>query len=240
MLDLNMRTRADLANGVRVNQVSNSSTPIRKTFDGGTSFSARAKYAVDFLLAACGILVLWPLILLLYVVLLTLQGKPVFIGHRRIGKDGVLFSCYKFRTMVRDADAALERHLAKYPAARVEWEQTRKLKKDPRITPLGAILRSSSVDEIPQLFNILKGEMSIVGPRPITLGEAEMYGARMNEYMSVRPGLTGLWQISGRNDISYGERVELDARYVAEQSLWGDFLIIVKTVPSVLLRQGSY
>lgn len=240
MLDLDVHARAELSQGFRVNQVVTPALTPHETDGKYAGSSLRAKYAVDFTLAICGLLVLWPLLILLTAALWILQGRPIFIGHRRIGKDGVLFSCYKFRTMVRDADSALERHLARNPAARAEWEQTRKLKDDPRITPLGAVLRSSSIDEIPQLFNIMKGEMSVVGPRPITVGEAEMYGARMHDYMSVRPGLTGLWQISGRNDVSYAERVELDARYVAEQSLWGDFMIMAKTVPSVLLRQGSY
>lgn len=211
--------------------------------DGDTrsvSFGLYLKYAVDTLLAFVGILILSPMILMVAGVLLVLQGRPIFIFHKRIGKNGNLFDCIKFRTMVRNADQALEQHLAANAEAREEWETTRKLKNDPRITAFGALLRSSSIDEIPQLLNILRGEMSLVGPRPITSPEAKMYGVNYTDYIRVRPGLTGLWQISGRNEIGYQDRVELDCRYVAEQNFVGDVLIILKTIPAVLARRGSY
>jgi len=198
------------------------------------------KYSTDTFLAALGLVVLAPMILMVSIVLLLLQGRPIFIFHKRIGKNGAMFDCIKFRTMVRDADLVLEQFLRTNPEARAEWEATRKLKNDPRVTAFGALLRSSSVDELPQLLNILRGEMSVVGPRPITASEAGMYGNRFADYIKVRPGLTGLWQVSGRNDISYDARVELDARYVAEQSYFGDLVIILKTLPAVLARSGSY
>ncbi|TYC56108.1 sugar transferase [Rhodobacterales bacterium] len=204
------------------------------------SFTLYLKYFLDALFACVGIIMLAPMILMVAGVLLVLQGRPIFIFHKRIGKNGNLFDCIKFRTMVRDADKALEQYLAANPEAREEWETTRKLKNDPRITAFGAILRSTSIDEIPQLLNILRGEMSLVGPRPITSAEAQMYGANYADYIQVRPGLTGLWQISGRNEVGYQERVELDCRYVAEQNLVGDIVIILKTIPAVLARRGSY
>ena len=151
-----------------------------------------------------------------------------------------MFACRKFRTMVPNAEEALARHLAAYPHKKEEWNVARKLKSDPRVTPFGAILRKSSIDELPQLLNVLQGTMSLVGPRPITLSEAESYGAHVADYTKVRPGLTGLWQISGRSDTSYAERVQLDARYIRERSLFGDLGILLRTVPAVMRASGSY
>ncbi|MCC2611018.1 MULTISPECIES: sugar transferase [Rhizobium/Agrobacterium group] len=198
------------------------------------------KYLMDVTIALIGLLVLSPMIIMLMGSLLILQGRPIFIAHRRIGKNGVMFPCLKFRTMVRNADEVLSRHLNANPSLREEWNATRKLRDDPRITPFGALLRKSSIDELPQLINIIRGEMSLVGPRPIVAGEAELYGIHYSDYIRVRPGLTGLWQVSGRSDMSYSERVQLDARYVAEQSLVGDIAIMLKTIPAVLLSRGSY
>ncbi|ARM16293.1 exopolysaccharide production protein ExoY (plasmid) [Rhizobium phaseoli Brasil 5] len=201
---------------------------------------AISKYAIDATIAAVGLLVLAPMFLMLVAVLLVLQGRPIFIAHRRIGRHGVMFPCLKFRTMVRNADEVLSRHLAANPALRAEWNATHKLKDDPRVTPFGALLRKSSIDEIPQLFNVIRGQMSLVGPRPIVASEAELYGVHYADYIKVRPGLTGLWQVSGRSDTSYSERVQLDVRYVAEQSVLGDLSILVKTIPAVLRSRGSY
>ncbi|MBX4926383.1 exopolysaccharide production protein ExoY [Rhizobium binae] len=201
---------------------------------------ATFRYAIDATIAAVGLLVLAPMILMLVAVLLVLQGRPIFIAHRRIGRNGVMFPCLKFRTMVRNADEVLNRHLAANPHLRAEWNETRKLKDDPRVTPFGALLRKSSIDEIPQLFNVICGQMSLVGPRPIVTSEAELYGVHYADYIKVRPGLTGLWQVSGRSDISYSERVQLDVRYVTEQSVLGDLSIMVKTIPAVLRSRGSY
>jgi len=187
-----------------------------------------------------GLVVLLPMIAMLIVIVLMLQGRPVFIAHRRIGKNGVMFACLKFRTMVIDADQVLTRHLADNPRCREEWIATRKLRNDPRVTPFGAIMRKSSVDEIPQLLNIILGNMSLVGPRPIAAGEAELYGVHYADYIKVRPGLTGLWQVSGRNETTYGERVQLDVRYVRERTILGDIAILIRTIPAVLHSRGSY
>ncbi|KQV70497.1 exopolysaccharide biosynthesis protein [Rhizobium sp. Root1220] len=202
--------------------------------------SAFSKYALDAVLATVGLVILWPMIVMVILILLVLQGRPIFIAHRRIGKNGVMFPCLKFRTMVKESDKVLAQYLATNPQYMAEWNATRKLKIDPRITPFGAILRKSSIDEIPQLWNVIRGQMSLVGPRPIVASEAELYGVHYGDYMQVRPGLTGLWQVSGRSDTTYNERVELDARYVSERTLWGDIAIMFKTIPAVLRSRGSY
>ncbi|WP_405030049.1 sugar transferase [Neorhizobium sp. 2083] len=202
--------------------------------------STLMKRTFDAVIALVGLLALVPLIVMMIALLYLIQGRPIFICHRRIGKDGVLFPCLKFRTMVTNAEEALRRYLAANPSERAEWLATRKLKNDPRITPFGAILRKSSLDEIPQLINVFLGHMSFVGPRPIVSSEAELYGVHFVDYIRVRPGLTGPWQISGRNDVSYNARVELDVRYVNEHTLWSDIIIMAKTVPAVLKARGSY
>jgi exopolysaccharide production protein ExoY len=198
------------------------------------------KYAIDTTIASIGLVVLAPMMLMLFAVLIILQARPIFIAHRRIGRHGVMFPCLKFRTMVKNADEVLSRHLAANPSLRAEWSATRKLRDDPRVTPLGALLRKSSVDEIPQLFNVIRGQMSLVGPRPIVASEAELYGIHYADYIRVRPGVTGLWQVSGRSDTSYKDRVQLDVRYVEEQSVLGDLSIMLKTIPAVLRSRGSY
>ncbi|MCS3742186.1 MULTISPECIES: sugar transferase [unclassified Rhizobium] len=212
----------------------------RKRRGTSSAVAGIAKYALDAVLAAIGLIVLMPMIAILMGTLLVLQGRPIFIAHRRIGKHGVMFPCLKFRTMVANADEVLKRHLAANPHHRAEWNATRKLRDDPRVTPFGALLRKTSIDEIPQLLNVIQGKMSLVGPRPIVASEAELYGVHYSDYIQVRPGLTGLWQVSGRSDTSYGERVQLDVRYVREQSILGDIAILLKTVPAVLRSRGSY
>jgi exopolysaccharide production protein ExoY len=167
------------------------------------------------------------------------DGRPFFIRHRRIGHGGDEFGCLKFRTMVKDADSILQQYLDKNSSAAQEWRTYRKLSNDPRITPVGRVLRKSSLDELPQLFNILKGEMSLVGPRPIVRDEATNYGVAFGEYVRARPGLTGLWQVKGRSNASYDERVKLDTEYVASWSLRRDVVILFMTVPSVLAARGS-
>jgi lipopolysaccharide/colanic/teichoic acid biosynthesis glycosyltransferase len=167
------------------------------------------------------------------------DGAPVFYGGWRVGRDGRLFRCYKFRTMVRDAQPALERLLRSDPAARAQWQREQKLDNDPRITPVGGFLRRSSLDELPQLFNVLRGDMALVGPRPITVPELERYGATRWHYMNVRPGMTGLWQVSGRNDVSYPQRVQLDRRYVEQRNIGTDLRILLRTVRVVLDREGA-
>ncbi|CDM62487.1 MULTISPECIES: sugar transferase [Rhizobium] len=212
----------------------------RKTDAVKNGASAVCKYAIDASFAAIGLLVLSPMIVMVIAILLVLQGRPIFIAHRRIGKNGVMFPCLKFRTMVRNADEVLAHHLASNPHFKEEWNTTRKLRNDPRITPFGALLRKSSIDEIPQLLNVVQGRMSLVGPRPIVASEAELYGVHFADYIRVRPGLTGLWQVSGRSDTSYRERVQLDVRYVREKTIGGDLAIMMKTIPAVLRSRGSY
>lgn len=170
--------------------------------------------------------------------LVMLDGGKPFFGHKRIGRNGKQFKCWKLRSMVPDAEARLQRYLAENPAARAEWEASFKLEKDPRITRIGNFLRRSSLDELPQIWNILIGEMSWVGPRPVIATELEMYGTAATDYRAMRPGLTGLWQVSGRNDISYAERVQLDVTYRQTCNLAQDIKIIAKTVLAVLGRTG--
>lgn len=165
---------------------------------------------------------------------------PVIFKQSRIGRGGKLFKCLKFRTMAIDAEERLGNLLATDTSARREWERDHKLKDDPRIVGIGRFLRKSSLDELPQLFNILRGEMSLVGPRPIVPAEACRYGRYLKHYSLVRPGLTGLWQISGRNDVSYRRRVAFDVIYVRSSSVGFNIKIILLTVPCVLMSKGSY
>ncbi|AHK45817.1 exopolysaccharide production protein ExoY [Ensifer adhaerens OV14] len=168
------------------------------------------------------------------------DGGSVFYGHRRIGHNGRAFRCLKFRTMRADGDRLLQDYLRNNPAAYEEWRATRKLQDDPRVTIVGSVLRKLSLDELPQLINIIRGEMSIVGPRPVVEDELELYDAAAVFYLQSRPGLTGLWQISGRNDVSYAARVAFDTHYVQNWSLIRDFFIVVKTIPAVCFSRGSY
>ncbi|XWK60998.1 sugar transferase [Tunturiibacter empetritectus] len=165
---------------------------------------------------------------------------PVFYSHRRIRKNGAFFSMWKFRTMCINSAEVLETHLARYPKARAEWNKTHKLRKDPRITPVGLFLRRYSLDELPQLWNVLAGQMSLVGPRPIVAAEVEKYGDCFDCYCRVKPGLTGLWQVSGRSALSYERRVALDCEYVERWSLMSDLWILMKTFASVVNQDGAY
>jgi len=179
-------------------------------------------------------------VMLLVAVLVKLDGGPVLFRHRRVGAGGAAFGCLKFRTMVVDAERALNNLLACDAAARAEWDAEFKLRKDPRITWLGRFLRKSSLDELPQLFNVLSGQMSLVGPRPIVYQEIARYSTKIADYYTCRPGITGLWQVSGRNDVSYDERVALDSRYARQWSFGRDLVILVQTVRVVLQRAGAY
>ncbi|MBA3974258.1 MAG: hypothetical protein C0504_08595 [Candidatus Solibacter sp.] len=165
---------------------------------------------------------------------------PVFFSHNRIGKGNRTFRLWKFRTMKSDADTVLEQYLDAHPGLRAEWEQTHKLKNDPRVTRTGRLLRRSSLDELPQLLSVLRGDMSMVGPRPIVAEEAPKYGPVFNLYLQVRPGLTGLWQASGRTDTSYRKRLALDLRYLTTRTLWMDLWLLAKTVKVVLFGHGAY
>ena len=168
------------------------------------------------------------------------RDGPVLFGHERIGLNGKRFNCYKFRTMVPNADKVLDDVLSASAIFRMEWEKDYKLKDDPRVTSLGAYLRRTSLDELPQLWNVLKGEMSLVGPRPIVEKELVRYGENSSYYLECRPGVTGLWQISGRNDVDYAARVQFDAWYARNWSLWYDVVILLRTINVVLKRSGAY
>ena len=183
-----------------------------------------------------------PVFLLLALMVRLSSPGPVFYVQRRVGRNYQRFGCIKFRTMRRDADAVLERFLNDDPALRAEYEKDFKLKRDPRITPIGRFLRRSSLDELPQFLNVLRGEMSVVGPRPIVDQEVSRYGAYMDEVAAVRPGLTGLWQVSGRNNLSYEMRVKLDLAYSRGRSFFLDLAIILRTFGVLLLPmdRGAY
>jgi lipopolysaccharide/colanic/teichoic acid biosynthesis glycosyltransferase len=199
-----------------------------------------SKRSLDIVLAAAMLLVLLPLLVVIALIVWSDGKNPIF-GHARVGRHGKPFRCLKFRSMVPNAEQALAKLLAQDPAAAELWRTTRKLQHDPRITPIGKILRSTSLDELPQLFNVLRGEMSLVGPRPVVQAElVEHYGAAAFAYLSVRPGITGLWQVSGRSNTSYTERVAFDVQYVQTFSLWEDLKILTKTVPAVLWRKGAH
>ena len=194
----------------------------------------------DIVVAATILLAVLPSLAILCAVLYMNDPGPILYRHRRLGFRGRYFQCIKFRTMKVNGDAILREHLRACPAARKEWEETHKLRNDPRVTRVGSIVRKLSLDEFPQLINVLRGDMSIVGPRPIVEAEVGRYGHHFEHYCLVRPGLTGLWQTSGRSDTSYQQRVNLDVKYVARKSVLLDTWLIFKTVPAVLLARGSY
>lgn len=198
-----------------------------------------AKRAVDLLCALSLFILLFPLWLMVAAAVRASSPGPVFFGHERVGFGGTTFRCWKFRTMVTNGDAVLDAYLARHPEARAEWERDRKLKSDPRVTRIGHVLRKTSVDELPQLLNVILGEMSLVGPRPVVTDELERYGPDITAYLATRPGITGLWQTSGRSDTTYNERVTLDRRYATEWSFAMDLWILLKTVPAVLAARGS-
>lgn len=199
-----------------------------------------AKRALDIIGAGLGLVVLSPFFLIV-ALMVRADGGPAFFAHQRVGRGGKLFGCLKFRSMVIDSQARLEALLANDPAARAEWEATRKLKNDTRITRIGRFLRSTSLDELPQLINVLRGEMSLVGPRPVQEAEIDRYyGASAAHYMAVRPGITGLWQVSGRSETSYESRVALDVSYVSRPSMLADLSILLRTPVAVLSRRGAH
>jgi lipopolysaccharide/colanic/teichoic acid biosynthesis glycosyltransferase len=205
-----------------------------------TEFPFDTTRILDVVIAATALIFFAPLMLLTALIIKLQDGGPIFFGHTRIGRGGRAFKCLKFRSMVVDAEERLHRLLERDPVARQEWAADQKLRVDPRITAFGAALRKSSLDELPQLLNVLRGEMSIVGPRPIVQAEVVRYGRAYRYYCKVRPGITGLWQVSGRNDVSYRQRVALDALYARSRSLGLNVSIILRTIPAVLLRKGSY
>jgi len=206
-------------------------TTVRRT-------SIEAKRIMDVVLALFLIPLALPILAAIAGILL-LQGRAVFYSQLRVGQDGRLFHLWKFRTMVPDADKSLENHLLHNPDAAREWHTNCKLRDDPRVTRFGAFLRKCSLDELPQLWNVLLGQMSLVGPRPVTPTElTQKYRTYAPAYLQCRPGMTGLWQVSGRNSLPYSKRVRLDAAYAAEQNLWLDLRILWRTVGVVLRGTG--
>ncbi|WP_337802241.1 undecaprenyl-phosphate galactose phosphotransferase WbaP [Mitsuokella jalaludinii] len=198
------------------------------------------KRIFDLVCTILGSILLSPLLLgLTLLVAVTNRGHVIF-AHQRVGRNGRLFPCYKFQTMIPNAQEALKKYLAENPEARKEWEANFKLEHDPRVTKLGAFLRKTSLDELPQLWNVIKGDMSLVGPRPIVTKEIERYGDYFREYSMVLPGITGMWQASGRSDVTYEERVAMDTWYVRNWSIWVDLMYLFKTITVVFSRKGAY
>lgn len=198
------------------------------------------KRTMDIVLAFTGGLLILPFCLLIALAIRLESHGSVFFRHERIGRNGQIIKILKFRTMVSNAKEVLDKYLKDNPCLRQEWETDQKLRHDPRITRIGAFLRKTSLDELPQLWNVLYGEMSLVGPRPIVEAEIPRYGPAFSTYIRVRPGITGLWQVSGRNDVSYSTRVRIDKFYINNWSIWLDLLILAKTLPVVIKGKGAY
>jgi undecaprenyl-phosphate galactose phosphotransferase len=218
--------------------VTHTEADIAKAVVRHSVFSRFIKRSVDIIVSSLGLVFLSPLFL--WVAWMERRdGGPIFFRQQRIGKDGKPFTCYKFRSMHEDAETHLSGYLAANPHAAEEWRRFQKLKNDVRITDFGRLIRRASVDELPQLFNVLKGDMSLVGPRPIISGQEVYYGKDFIYYKSVRPGITGPWQVSGRNTLTFSKRVLLECRYARNWSLWMDIVILIKTVPA-LLRNETY
>lgn len=206
------------------------------------SYVSREQFVLLKLNQAVALVLLFllsPLLLAIAFLIWRRDGAPILYGHYRVGRGGKLFRCFKYRTMLRDSDSVLVDLLRDDPKSLVEWETNQKLSNDPRITPVGRYLRSSSLDELPQLLNVVRGEMLLVGPRPVTVAELTRYGKVRWHYLSVRPGITGLWQVSGRNNTTYEERVALDASYVENRSLLNDVSILLRTMLVVIRKEGA-
>ena len=198
------------------------------------------KRSFDISVCAFTVLLSWPIFLIVGLAVKLTSPGPMFYWQRRIGRDGREFRLWKFRTMVVDADAVLERHLENDESLRAEWQRDHKLRRDPRVTKVGALLRRTSLDELPQFWNILCGEMSLVGPRPIRQPEVAKYGTIFDQYRRVTPGLTGMWQISGRNNTTYERRTQLDEYYVRNWSISLDLYILLRTLKTIILTEGAY
>ena len=201
-------------------------------------YTVFGKRALDIFIVVFTIVLTLPVVLVCAAVA-ALDGQWPFFGHKRVGVNGREFQCWKVRSMSAGSELRLKAHIEADPAARDEWAKTRKLKNDPRVTRFGRFLRKSSLDELPQILNVLKGEMSIVGPRPVVRDELALYGMNRRDYLEMRPGITGLWQVSGRNDVSYDERVAFDQEYRDTFSLKRDVSIILQTFRVVLTFRGS-
>jgi exopolysaccharide production protein ExoY len=199
-----------------------------------------AKRFLDVSLATTALVALSPLLVGLACLMKLQTPGPLLYGHERIGHAGRRFRCWKLRTMHVDGDEILRKYIANNPSARAEWLATRKLRDDPRVTPLGQVLRSFSLDELPQFYNVIVGDMSLVGPRPVVKEELGRYGTSRRHYLKVRPGLTGLWQVSGRSETTYSRRVAIDRLYATRRSNGLDIAILAKTLPAVIASRGAY
>lgn len=215
--------------------------PIFPSASGARFYRDRGKRVLDVILCLLMAPLAVPVIALCWGVA-RFDGGAGFFAHERVGRDGQIFQCWKIRTMVPDAQVRLAAHLSAHPSARAEWAAHHKLRNDPRVTKIGAVLRKTSLDELPQIWNVLCGEMSLVGPRPIVRDELQRFGAAAAAYCAMSPGLTGLWQVQvhaqGRSDVTYAERVQMDLHYAKAQSLWLDLSLILRTVLTVLRRTG--
>lgn len=218
-------------------------TPIHSTIafpesqTGNQFYKRHGKRGLDVCLALLMAVPVASVVALLWV-LARLDGGTGFYGHKRVGRNGRMFTCWKIRTMRPDAEAQLQDLLNLDAAARAEWTKGRKITDDPRVTVLGRLLRKTSLDELPQLWNVLIGDMSLVGPRPVPLNELRLYGSHSNFYLKLRPGITGLWQVSGRNAVDYDTRINMDVRYASGVSVSKDLVILFRTIGCVLKRSG--
>lgn len=223
---------AELVNTRKSSRLTNAATP--------RPIGLLSKRIIDIILASSGIILLAPLLTLCFLACLLSSPGPAVFRHQRVGFRGKLFDCFKFRTMVSDSEDRLRAYLASNPAAAAEWSATRKLQFDPRVTVIGAILRRTSLDELPQLFNVLLGDMSMVGPRPVTEEELSKYSINARAYLACRPGITGLWQVSGRSRTTYSKRVACDTFYASNWSMALDLKIMIVTIPVLLDSDNAY
>lgn len=237
--DFALATQAAASRPATANEIWIDAISTLEEHSGRAPSKIASKKIFDFSLALLLILFLGPLLIIISM-LIKLDGGSVLFGHTRVGENGKLFRCWKFRSMVPNAADVLAQVLATDPEARAEWARDFKLRNDPRVTRVGRFLRKTSLDELPQLFNVLCGEMSLVGPRPIVSAEVDRYGAAFLDYVACRPGITGLWQVSGRNDVDYASRVALDRQYVRSWSFLSDMRILFKTPLVVVRRSGAY
>jgi undecaprenyl-phosphate galactose phosphotransferase len=199
------------------------------------------KRIFDIIFSLLALALCIPLFMVVGLVIKLSSKGPVFFSHERIGRGGKRFKCYKFRTMYPDAEVRLSQMLACCSKTQEEWSHSRKLKQDPRITPIGSFLRKTSLDEFPQFWNVLKGDLSVVGPRPVVEAEiTQHYGIKAQDILRLRPGITGLWQVSGRSDVSYDNRIMLDQKYIENQSILLDLKLIAKTIPAIFNSKGAY
>jgi exopolysaccharide production protein ExoY len=205
-----------------------------------TIIGGKLKRVFDIILSSLILIMLFPLFIIVAILVKLADPGPIMFCHTRVGYGGRRFQCLKFRSMVADADRLLRNLLELDPEARREWDRAQKLTNDPRITPIGKFLRQSSLDELPQLINVMRGEMSLVGPRPVAPWETKRYGDKLHLYLKARPGLTGIWQVSGRSNCVYNQRIEMDADYVTNWRFSKDVAILLRTPGAVFARRGSY